>query len=111
MTTINASTAAELYADGEGNDGNEAGDWVLVGDVEDAPHSRTSRWHEKYWLVVRNAEGETFGLEYGIGLTEDQEEDLPWEFGDSDRELTLTRLYPHTVTTTVYRTKPAEVGA
>lgn len=104
--TITAAQAVELYADGEGESGDTSGNWTLAVDVEDAPHSRTSRWHEKYWLVVRNADGATYGIEYGVGLTENQEDDLPWARGSDDRELSLTRLYPHTVTKVVYSTKP-----
>lgn len=117
MPSMSAANAADLYADGLGNDGNEAGDWTLVGNVEARDnYSRQSRWHDRYWLVVRNATGETFGLEYGIGLTENQEDDLPWERGYGgaaavDKVLPLTRLYPHTVTRVEYRTSPAEVDA
>lgn len=103
--TITAAQAADLYCDGEGDPGDTAGPWTLAVDVEDAPHSRTSRWHEKYWLVVRNNAGDTYGLEYGVGLTEDQEDGLPWDRGAGEWELPLTRLYAHTVTTTTYRTK------
>lgn len=109
--TITALDAASLYSDMEGRPGDTAGPWTLVIDTEDAPHSRTSRWHEKYWLVVRDEQGETYGLEYGIGLTENQEDSLPWEGVPDDRDLPLTRLYAHTVTTTVYRHEPAQDGA
>jgi hypothetical protein len=109
---MSAATAAELYADGEGADGETAGGWTLVGDIESHAHySRQSRWHDRYWLVARNAEGETFGLEYGIGLTENQEDDLPWDRVPGDRERQLTRLYPHTVTRVEYHTTPAREGA
>lgn len=103
--TITAAQAAELHGEGEGRPGDTAGPWTLVSDVEDAPHSRTSRWHEKYWLVVRNADGDTYGLEYGVGLTENQEDDLPWDRAADDKQMPLRRLYAHTVTTTEYSTK------
>lgn len=114
--TITAAQAAELYADGCGEDGDQAGGWTLVGDIEaHGHHNRQSRWHDRYWLVVRNADGETYGVEYGIGLTENQEDDLPWPSYSNnvpgDRELKLTRLYPHTVTTTVYRRDPVSGAA
>jgi hypothetical protein len=109
--TIKAADAAELYSDMEGRPGDTSGPWTLVINTEDAPHSRTSRWHEKYWLVVHNAEGDAYGLEYGIGLTENQEDYFPWEGVSDDLELPLTRLYAHTVTTVVYRREPAKAGA
>lgn len=110
MTTIKAADAAELYADGEGEHGDTAGGWTLVGQVQDHKE-RQSRWHQRYWLIVQDADWTTYGLSFGLGLTEMQENDLPWEDVPDDRELPLIRLYPHTVTKTVYRTKPAEVAA
>lgn len=109
--TITAADAAELYSDMEGRPGDTAGPWTLVINTEDAPHSRTSRWHEKYWLVVSDAEGQTYGVEYGIGLTENQEDNLPWEDCPRDAVLPLIRLYAHTVTTVTYRHEPAKAGA
>jgi hypothetical protein len=108
--TITADQAADLYADGEGVDGDTVAEWTLVGGTRDHK-SRQSRWLQLYWLIVRDTEGATWGLRFGLGLTESQEHDFPWPwYGDSsvpgDRELKLTRLYPHTVTETVYKTKP-----
>lgn len=113
--TITAAQAAELYADGEGEKGDTAGGWTLAVNVEDAPHIRTSRWHEWYWLVLRDEKGDTYGIDYGRGLTESQEPEFPWPwYGDrsvpGDRELKLTRLYPHAVTKTVYRTTAPKAG-
>lgn len=101
MPTITRDEAGDLYADGEGRTDDTAGSWSLVVDVEDAPHNRTSRWHERYWLVVRNADGELFGIEYGRGLTETQEDDLPWE--RDGNPLNLVPLVAEEVTTTRYR--------
>lgn len=110
MKTIHPQHAADLYAlfDDHGvierdfqDDTNTLHEWIVLGSVP----SRTSRWHERYWMVLENVDGETYGLEYGVGLTEDQEDDLPW-YG-ATRPLPLTRLYPHTVTTVEYRTVAA----
>lgn len=112
MKTISAEHATDLYELLDGDNGiidddpvqddtTTMHEWVVLGS---AP-SRTSRWHERYWLVLRNIDDEVWGIEYGIGLTENQEDDLPWE--DGPDELKLTRLYPHVVTTTEYRTSPA----
>jgi hypothetical protein len=113
--TIDPEHAADVYAlfDDHGvidenpplDDNNVAHGWVLLGSVP----SRQSRWHEKYWMLLRDADDALWGLEYGVGLTEDQEDDLPWR--DHAGPLPLVRLYPHTVTTVEYRTKPAEVAA
>jgi hypothetical protein len=110
MTSIKAVEAAELYADGEGVDGDTAGGWTLVGQAQEH-EERQARWHQRYWLIVRDDASDTWGLSYGLGLTEYQEHDLPWEHVPAYRELALTRLYPHVRMTTSYRTKPAEVTA
>lgn len=112
MTTIRAAAAEELYADGEGQDGDTIDGWTLVGDAQDH-EERQSRWHQRYWLIVRDHEDACWGLSYGHGLTEDQENDLPWEDidRDGDRKLPLTRLYPHTFIRIEFRTTPVEVDA
>ena len=99
-TTITAEHAGDLY---DSEDGEIVGPWTKVG----SQHVRQSRWHNIHWLVVRNAAGEHWGLLYHIGLTEYQENELPWEeYGDGPFE--LTRLYPHEVTRVEYRKTPAE---
>lgn len=112
MTTIRAAAAEELYADGEGEDGDTVDGWTLVGAAQDHKE-RQSRWHQRYWLVVRDHEDACWGVSYGLGLTEMQENDLPWEgFYDHrpgpDAQLPLTRLYPHAITQVRYRTKPQD---
>ncbi len=109
---ITAGEAEELYADGEGEHGDVVGDWTLVGGSLDHKH-RESRWHQRYWLIVRDAAGELYGLDFGMGLTESQENDFPWpSYVDrsipADRELKLTRLYRHEVTRVEYWTTPPE---
>ena len=108
--TISAADAAELYADGEGALGDTAGPWTLAGHAQEHPH-RQSRWHQRHWLLLQDERGDTYGLDFGFGLTEYQEHDFPWDDAPDDRMLPLTRLYPHTVTTVKYRTKPAEETA
>lgn len=113
--TIDPQHAADLFAlfDDHGviddddpvqDDTTTMHEWVLLGSTP----SRQSRWHEKYWMVLRDADDALWGLEYGVGLTEDQEDDLPWD--RATKPLPLTRLYPHAVTTVEYRTKSAEVA-
>lgn len=107
---ISASEAEELYADGEGEHNDVVGGWTLVGAALDHQH-RQSRWHQRYWLMVRNARGEIYGLDFGMGLTEYQEHDLPWRDRPADHGLSATRLYPHTITRVEYRTTPQDGAA
>ncbi|MFI6819754.1 hypothetical protein ACIBJE_02230 [Micromonospora sp. NPDC050187] len=100
MKTIEPDHAAELHEDGE--PGATAGPWTLAG----TQHIRQSRWHDIYWLVVRDEAGEHWGLEYREGLTESQESERPWD--DAEEPLALTRLYPHEVTRVEYRTTPPD---
>jgi hypothetical protein len=104
---ITAGEAEELYADGEGEHGDVVGDWTLVGGALDHEH-RQSRWHQRQWLIVRNRAGEFYGLDFGVGLTEDQEDEFPWRDRPTDHGLSMTRLYPHEVTRVEYRSTPAE---
>ena len=112
MTTISAEHAKDLFhlyddhAPLPEDEQDHAHGWTVLGS---SPSGRDGRWHERYWMLLRNEAGETYGVEYGVGLTEDQEDDYPWSWGTSD--IPLLRLYPHTVTTVKYRTKPAEVSA
>jgi hypothetical protein len=107
MTAIDPADAEELYweqenygHDAPANKGDHtAGPWTLVGSSETVG----GRWHARYWLVVADANDDTWGLRYGIGLTENQEHDLPWD--GKDGPLPLVRLYPHEVTRVEYHTK------
>ena len=97
--TISPEAAEYLY-DLEDDDGRGTGGYFRV----TAQHVRTARWEEVFWLVVADAEtGDTYGLEYREGLTEEQETTFPWE--TTDQPLPLVRLYPREVTTVVYGTK------
>ena len=102
--TIPAEVAAELF---EYDDDQEYEGWIRVG----VQHIRTSRWEERYWLVVADTDGAQWGVEYGEGLTEYQETIYPW---DEDwrmaSDLPLVRLYPHEVTKTEWRKTPAETA-
>lgn len=113
--TIPADTAEELYEllDDHGTvDPNVIADettsvdgWTLIGS-----QSRGSgRWHANYTLIVRDDTGATWGLSYGLGLTEEQEDELPWEqtWQQTDGQIVLERRYPHEVTTVQYRRGPA----
>ncbi len=59
-------------------------------------------------IVVVDDDAATWGLPYDRGLTEEQPNEYPWRDKGS---ATLVRLYPHTITKTVYRTKPQEGAA
>jgi hypothetical protein len=104
MTTIDAATAESLAEDA---DGYTVNGWTRM-TVKDGD---TGRWRQHHTLVLRNEADEFWGLDYASGLTEYQDHEYPWRDVPDDEPLKLTRLYPHTVTTVEYRTKPAEVTA
>jgi hypothetical protein len=63
--------------------------YTVLGSVESG---NTGRWHERYWMVLRDdADGSVWGVEYGVGLTENQEDDYPWERGGG-KPIPLVRL-------------------
>lgn len=88
--TITPAEAAELHEVEEPS--HRAGNWLFVA----KQHTRTARWEEVYWLVVKSVgSGRTYGLEFREGLTEEQESTYPWE--RRTEPLPLVRLYPHEV--------------
>ncbi len=104
MTTIDAA-AAEMLAFAK--DGTTENGWTKVTREQD----EHSRWHRNYTLVLKDTAERFWGLLYSVGATEEQENEMPWVGLSDDEQIDLIRLYPHTVTTTVYKTKPAEVTA
>jgi hypothetical protein len=98
---IDSDTLAELF---EYDDGEKSGDWARVA----VQHIDTARWYEHYYLVITDEPDVFWGAHYSEGLTENQDNDYPWEDRDS---VSLVRLYPHEVTRMEYRSKPAEVPA
>ncbi len=101
MTTayIDPELAEDLH---ESDDGDTAAGWTRITDRGDG----NRRWLEGRTLIVADREGLVWGLPYQVGLTEHQEHEFPWR--GAAGPLPLTRLYPHTVTHTVYRTTPPE---
>ncbi len=65
--------------------------FTVLGSVE---NGNTGRWHERYWMLLRDdADGAVWGVEYGVGLTEDQEDDHPWDrYGGNPTSIPLVRL-------------------
>lgn len=104
MTTITADQADEILEASWGDPGDEAGDFTFVTTIEGGAR----RWAQSVTIVVSDSDGAFWGLSYDQGLTEEQPNEYPWRDGGSCE---LTRLYAHTITKTVYRTKPAEVKA
>lgn len=95
---IDPELAEELH---ESEDGDTVLRWTRVTDIR----GEARRWMERHTLVIKDADDRFWGLDYEVGLTEEQPNEYPWR-GTGDEPLALTRLYPHTVTTTDYRTKP-----
>ncbi len=63
--------------------------FTVLGSVESG---NTGRWHERYWMLLRDTDGAVWGVEYGVGLTENQEDDHPWDDHYGGRPVPLVRL-------------------
>ncbi|HEY6115957.1 MAG TPA: hypothetical protein VI172_08365 [Candidatus Dormibacteraeota bacterium] len=96
MTTINPATVEQLIwlGDGATRDG-----WTKI----TAQPGHTSYRHHHYTLVLRDAVGDLWGVDYATALTVEQAHELPWRQLPTGAQMPLTRLYPHTVTTVEYR--------
>lgn len=96
---LSSETIEALFESHEPVDG-----WSYVC-VQDGDHSR---WHSHHTLVLVDPDGNTWGINFSKGLTENQDWEIPWEVsdpwnGDSNPiDLELTRLYPRIMTTVVY---------
>lgn len=103
MTTISAAHAEELHEVEEG----KVGPWTYVTDQK----TGSGRWREHHTMVIADEQGQHWGVEYAVGLTEMQDHEYPRQVEDDDHQIPLTRLYPHTVTAIEYKTKSAEEAA
>lgn len=101
--TISAETAEMLAFE---SDSTVFNGWTKVASVE----GDESRWSRNYTLVLKDPDGLFWGIDYSVGATEEQENDMPWQGVDHDHQIEPTRLYPQTVTRVEYRTTPAEVN-
>ncbi|MFZ0790441.1 MAG: hypothetical protein WAM94_12570 [Chromatiaceae bacterium] len=98
--TITAATADALFNQ---DDGITFDGWTRVC-VQDMS---VGRWRVHRVLVLCHQDsGEHWGIDYADGLTEMQDSERPWEGVTDDFAITLTRLYPRTVTRTVYSRLP-----
>lgn len=104
--TIEPGHAAYLYEDGVdcGETNPTAGPWTYVTSQDIG----SRRWQSDHRMIMLHEDGTYWGLDYSIGLTEYQPHTLPWR--DSDQPIPLTRVWPHQITRTVYRTKPPVSG-
>lgn len=101
IRTIAAGDAEELYE-------MEDGESLIDGPTRVTEQVRSrGRWHEWRYLVIRDTDDTLWGIEFGIGLTEYQENEMPWRGSNSVRPVPMVRLYEHTTVTTEYRTEPA----
>lgn len=104
MPTITADQAEEILEASYGDPGDEAGDFTYI----TTKKAGARRWAQSVTIVVSDTAGAHWGLTYDEGLTEEQPNEYPWRDGGTCE---LTRLYPHTITRTEYRTKLAEENA
>ena len=104
---ITASDARELFESlGARGELMPEGASVSVGPWRRAGSQKEDdgRWSAWYLLIVQDEQGITWGLSYGLGLTEYQDHDLPWESEEEDELLALAGLHPHEVTRIEYQT-------
>lgn len=104
MPTITSDQAEEILEASYGDPGDEAGDFTYVTTTK----ASARRWAQSITIVVSDPDGAYWGLAYDRGLTEEQPNEYPWRDGGTCE---LTRLYPHTITKVVYKTRAAEVSA
>jgi hypothetical protein len=88
-----ALTAGLLAAIEElGEDEDEAyEDWRLVAKVE----GDSGRWSTRWTMVVEDPKGRLWGVDYQIGLTENQEHEIPWVRVPEDRLIPVRRMWRH----------------
>lgn len=98
MTTIDPQHADELVY--EADNGDTVGPWTRVAMEE----GENRRWMQSRAIILTDADGAFWSLDYDHGLTEEQPDELPWR--DPRGPVELTRVYPHVVTSTTYSTAP-----
>lgn len=101
--TITADQADEILDASYGEPGEIVDGFTFIATIE----GDQRRWMQGITIVVSDSEDVFWGLDYDRGLTENQENHYPWQGYGGRTDVELTRLYPHTITTTTYRTKPA----
>lgn len=105
ITHIAPKVAEELY---EVSDGWAVGDWIRVADIE----GDDGRWERHHTLVIQHLDGRRYGIEYSVGLTENQDSTYPWKgdgwTGKPPDLVPVKRLYPHQESVIVWRTEPGE---
>lgn len=100
---MTADQADEMLDLSYGRPGEKVDDFTYVATVE----GDRRRWMQGITIVVSDPDGAFWGLEYDRGLTENQDSEYPWRgWGGDRKDVELNRLYPHTITTVEYRTKP-----
>jgi hypothetical protein len=74
---IGSETAGQLYFLADGDNESEIVNGFQSITTE---YLENSRWTGRYRLIIRRvADGALFAIDYGLGLTEYQDDDLPWE--------------------------------
>lgn len=107
--TITADQADEILDLSYGAPGEKADDLTYVTTME----GDQRRWMQGITIVMSDPDGAFWGLDYDRGLTENQDSHYPWQgsWGGERKDVELTRLYPHTITTVEYRTTAPKAGA
>lgn len=104
---LKADTAEALW---ESEDGDAEDGWTRVHEDEGA----SRRWMKSMTLIVcpEGEPDELYGLDFQLGLTENQEHELPWRGGwgkqvDPDEPMPIYPMERYTKVTTYYRPKKA----
>lgn len=92
---IGSADAAELY---DSEDGEAVGNWRRVAVVEGDDH----RWERDMTLVISSMPSrQLYGIDFRVGLTEDQENTYPWD--GATRPIELYRMERREVIHVEYR--------
>lgn len=97
---LSAETAAALFEEHYGAEPTEIDGWRFVAIQE----GDSGRWTQHHTMILRHANG-LFGLDYEVGLTENQDSEYPWREGyspNSGKPMPIYPVYPEEVTVTVY---------
>ena len=84
-----------------GRDGQEHGGWRYMYDQERG----SGRWMSHHWLVLQEiATGDHYAVEYSLGLTENQDHDLPWrpDYQERPEFVDAFQVWPNEIITVEY---------
>jgi hypothetical protein len=95
---IKSSIAEDLF---DSDDGDVVDGWTRVTDQE----GDDGRWYRYHTLVVQDPTGRYWGIDYSMGLTENQDNDFPWkpDYQPPPEFIDIVEMYGLEITTTVWK--------